>query len=103
MPRRTLRSEKKQSRLQFSPLPSSSPVRDGYSDALQDKLPNVRYKTERRNGASRREEIQLSLQALPTPEPSSQPHVETENGASIKQHILKTPQTDFAISRTTLF
>src|ERR1700743_2494347 len=37
-PKRSFRQQKKQTRLQFSPLPSSSPASGRYSYAVQDRL-----------------------------------------------------------------
>ncbi|KAJ9662898.1 hypothetical protein H2198_001126 [Neophaeococcomyces mojaviensis] len=68
------RQQKKQSRLSFQPLPTSSPVKGEYSPAVQDRLANVRY------GGSKltpkritRSTTHDDVEALPTPEPSSQP------------------------------
>ena len=44
MPSTTRRSQrKKQTRLAFTPVPSSSPVKSKYSDSIQSRLANVSY------------------------------------------------------------
>lgn len=66
------RQQKKQTRLGFQPLPSSSPAKDAYSTAVQDRLASVRYQgalsLQKSTGTTRD-----PADHLPTPEPSSQP------------------------------
>ncbi|ERF71706.1 hypothetical protein EPUS_05578 [Endocarpon pusillum Z07020] len=71
MPRRA------QTRLQFTPLPSSSPSKGDYSPGVQDRLANVRF-----NRADRRSLRKHTSTSIPTPEPSSQPQAEGVKGAS---------------------
>jgi Domain of unknown function (DUF4211) len=54
-------------RLQFTPLPSSSPSKKEYADSVQNRLANVRF-----NGAEERQSRTREMAAIPTPEPSSQ-------------------------------
>jgi hypothetical protein len=73
---RSLRAKaKQQTRLAFSPLPSSSPAIDQYPSAVQDRLANVRHTRSRNAPASSpplpRPEIQPES-LPPTPQPSSQ-------------------------------
>ncbi|KIX08613.1 uncharacterized protein Z518_03269 [Rhinocladiella mackenziei CBS 650.93] len=73
-PKRPFRNQKKQTTLQFSPLPSSSPGKDNYGKAVQDRLVSARYGTDRglpHNINDARSETG-ETQTLPTPEPSSQ-------------------------------
>lgn len=67
---------KAQTRLQFTPLPSSSPSKGDYSPGVQDRLANVRF-----NRAHRRSLQKHKLTSIPTPEPSSQPQAEGVGGA----------------------
>lgn len=66
-----MRNRKKQTTLQFSPLPSSSPAKEKYSPAVQDRLASVRY-----HGAKESpqdiDRVASEMEMLPTPEPSSQ-------------------------------
>ena len=67
------RQQKKQSRLSFEPLPSSSPAKNAFSSAVKDRLASVRFdgsKSPRRSSRGVRD----AADNLPTPEPSSQPH-----------------------------
>ena len=66
--RKPFRARKQQSRLTFSPLPSSSPAKDSYSSAIQDRLANVRY--DLASSPSRRG-TDDGGDSLPTPGPSS--------------------------------
>ncbi|EXJ84142.1 hypothetical protein A1O3_04809 [Capronia epimyces CBS 606.96] len=74
-PRRSVRSQKKQTSLQFSPLPASSPAKANHSPAVQGRLANVRYEGSKhishRPGGGMDEKT-AETTSLPTPEPSSQ-------------------------------
>ena len=75
-PRRTFRSRKQQTRLEFSPLPSSSPAKDKYNQAVQSRLANIRYDgaaSPARVASPDREMVDRAVTSLPTPQPSSQP------------------------------
>ena len=73
---RSLRARtKQQTRLSFSPLPSSSPAKDSYPSAIQDRLANVRHTGSRIAPASSPPvpEYEVPVDSLPpTPQPSSQ-------------------------------
>ena len=69
---RSLRAKAKQTRLAFSPLPSSSPAKGTYSSAVQDRLANVRYTRSRTGVPSSPPQPETEQESLPTPEPSSQ-------------------------------
>ena len=71
---RSLRAKtKQQTRLAFSPLPSSSPAKDQYSTTtVQGRLANMRHTGSRVAPASSPAEPEVKCEALPTPEPSSQ-------------------------------
>ena len=69
-----LMARKAQTRLQFSPLPSSSPSKEDYSGNVQDRLANVRFN--RARGQLQKPEAA----SIPTPEPSSQP----QSGSVVK-------------------
>ncbi|KAG9791514.1 hypothetical protein ABEF93_000979 [Exophiala dermatitidis] len=74
-PRRSARNQKRQTTLQFSPLPSSSPAKSGYSPAVQNRLASVRYQGSKHASKTPQdgEDDKVGLTAaLPTPEPSSQ-------------------------------
>ena len=78
--RKPFRVQKQQTRLSFSPLPSSSPAKDKYSSAVQDRLANVRY-----DGASSsppRQDSNDGADMLPTPGPSSRPRAESSSPLS---------------------
>lgn len=66
------RQQKKQSRLSFEPLPSSSPAKNAFSSAVQDRLASVRFVGSKSTERSDRE-VRDAAENLPTPEPSSQP------------------------------
>ncbi|KIV87775.1 hypothetical protein PV11_03297 [Exophiala sideris] len=70
-PRRSVRNLKKQTMLQFSPLPSSSPAKEKYSPAIQDRLASVRYQGARQSPREA-DTVAGEVGMLPTPEPSSQ-------------------------------
>ncbi|EXJ78789.1 hypothetical protein A1O1_09191 [Capronia coronata CBS 617.96] len=75
VPRRSVRNQKKQTTLQFSPLPSSSPAKAAYSPAVQGRLATVRYGGSRQSSPIPRkdgEDHSAEAATLPTPEPSSQ-------------------------------
>lgn len=67
---RSARLQKKQTRLSFAALPTSSPGKDAYSTAVQDRLASVRYSGARTRSSKSRDHS--GGQAPPTPEPSSQ-------------------------------
>ena len=70
---------KQQTRLSFQPLPSSSPAKDHYSSAVQDRLASVRFQDNRSSPRrSTRSLKQVDADTLPTPEPSSQPQVKPD-------------------------
>jgi hypothetical protein len=69
---RSLRAKAKQTRLAFSPLPSSSPAKHTYSSSVQDRLANVRYTGSRNRVPSSPPQPDVKQESLPTPEPSSQ-------------------------------
>ena len=69
--RRSVRNLKKQTTLQFSPLPSSSPAKEKYSPAVQGRLASVRYQGGRRF-PQEADNVANEVDMLPTPEPSSQ-------------------------------
>ncbi|KAJ9495591.1 hypothetical protein H2202_008879 [Exophiala xenobiotica] len=74
--RRSVRSQNKsQTRLQFTPLPSSSPTNANYSQAVQDRLASVRYHGAKESTIRRHGDVERPIRTLPTPEPSSQPEV----------------------------
>lgn len=90
MPPRALRSQKKQSRLQFSPLPSSSPSKEKYSDAIQDRLAIVRHDDAGRSpSAKSRLQIENGPGGLPTPEKSSQRRLSEHGGARLANLTVK--------------
>jgi hypothetical protein len=71
---------KKQTRLQFSPLPSSSPAKERYSDAIKDSLATTRHDYAGSHQTSRGTDDERGVTALPTPEKSSQPAILLEDG-----------------------
>ncbi|KAL8966695.1 MAG: hypothetical protein Q9183_003253 [Haloplaca sp. 2 TL-2023] len=88
-------SRKKQTRLNLTPLPSSSPVPSGLPEQIQTRAANVRYDSSGSPTKKRRVNLGVSGQsklnfqgnaqnnadeALPTPEPSSQAEVQPEQG-----------------------
>lgn len=66
------RQQKKQTRLSFEPLPSSSPAKDAFSSAIKDRLASVRFEGSKSPRRSNRG-IRDAGDDLPTPDPSSQP------------------------------
>jgi len=66
------RQQKRQSRLSFEPLPSSSPAKNAFSSAVKDRLASVRFVGSKSTGRSDRG-VRDAAENLPTPEPSSQP------------------------------
>ncbi|KAI1608122.1 hypothetical protein EDD36DRAFT_105981 [Exophiala viscosa] len=89
-PRRSVRNRKKQTTLQLSPLPSSSPAKEKYSPAVQDRLASVRYhgaKGSRREVDKEADEVDM----LPTPEPSSQIRGRDEGNAQASLLSSPTP------------
>lgn len=68
-------TRKAQTRLQFTPIPSSSPSKKEYPDSVEERLANVRSDSARRRHLRKRE-----LTSIPTPEPSSQPQSEALEG-----------------------
>ncbi len=70
-------TRKAQTRLQFTPLPSSSPSKEDYSPTVQDRLANVRF-----NRAGRRNLRKPTSTSIPTPDPSSQAQAECVGGGS---------------------
>ena len=94
MPLRSLRSQKKQTRLQFSPLPSSSPAKEKYSDAIQDRLAVLRHDLAGRSPTSRSKAANEDrLRVLPTPENSTQ-RVVNEDGSNPALAILAIEAAD---------
>ena len=79
MPVRTSKPTKGQTRLQFSPLPSSSPAKERYSETIQDRLANVRHDRGGRQQRSRSPGDEESIKGLPTPENSSQQAIVIED------------------------
>lgn len=72
--------QKKQTRLSFQPLPSSSPSKNYYSTAVQDRLASVRFEGSKTPPTrATRSSTTKKQPALPTPEPSSQPQVEAQD------------------------
>ena len=67
---RKTRSQIRQTHLNFSPLPSSSPSRAEYPSAINDRLANVRYKGSRARLHS--DSVESQTESLLTPDPSSQ-------------------------------
>lgn len=79
--RKPFRAKKQQSRLSFSPLPSSAAAKDKYSAAIRDRLANVRY-----DGADTSSPLQRASDSgahmLPTPGPSSRLRPESSSPLS---------------------
>lgn len=75
MPKKAYRNRPKQTTLTFGTLSSSSPARDGYSQAVHDRLASVRYTGPSRSSPSNMSGPSDARPALPTPEPSSQPDI----------------------------
>lgn len=73
-PRRSIRNGKKQTRLSFSPLPSSSPAKDNYNSAIRSRLANVRYDGASSSPGRAQQGGTDGADTLPTPEPSSHPY-----------------------------
>lgn len=72
--------QKKQTRLSFQALPSTSPSKNEYSIAVQDRLASVRFEGSKTPPTRvTRSSNAASLPALPTPEPSSQPQAEARD------------------------
>jgi hypothetical protein len=71
---------KKQTRLQFSPLPSSSPAKERCSDAVKDRLATIRHDYAGHHQTSRSTDDERNIMALPTPEKSSQQDILTKDG-----------------------
>ncbi|KAL2429520.1 hypothetical protein ABEF95_005760 [Exophiala dermatitidis] len=74
-PRRSTRNQERQTTLQFSPLPSSSPAKSGYSPAVQNRLASIRYQGSKHASKKPQDGEDDNVghtPALPTPEPSSQ-------------------------------
>jgi len=78
-PKSSPSGRKRQTRLQFTPLPSSSPVKVNYSSAIQDRLASVRFDRVRQShrpaAASLGDETaedETGAGVLPTPAASSQ-------------------------------
>jgi Domain of unknown function (DUF4211) len=65
-----VRTRNAQTRLQFTPIPSSSPSKKDYSSSVKDRLANVRFHSPERRQSRKRE-----VASIPTPDPSSQPQV----------------------------
>lgn len=94
---RSLRAKARQTRLAFSPLSSSSPAKDNYSSAVQNRLANVRHTGSRNRVPSSPPQPDTEQESLPTPEPSSQleprstrsrPHVAAYTTGSRKEHCI---------------
>ena len=66
------KNTKKQTRLQFTALSSSSPAKEKYSDAIQDRLTTVRHDFAGPSPARYNQKDVDDLPGLPTPERSSQ-------------------------------
>ncbi|OCT45275.1 hypothetical protein CLCR_06474 [Cladophialophora carrionii] len=76
--KRPFREQKKQVKLQFSPLPSSSsPAKDRYSAAVQDRLAGISYEGAKDPTRAARG-LSPESASLPSPEPSSQIPGETQ-------------------------
>lgn len=74
------RSSKKQTRLSFEPIASSSPSVNSYNPAIQNRLANVRFQGAKATSRSAdRKVVVEESSALLTPEPSSQPQPAVEN------------------------
>jgi hypothetical protein len=71
---------KKQTRLQFTPLPSSSPAKERYSDAIKDSLATIRHDHAGHHQTFRSTDDERGITALPTPEKSSQPAILIKDG-----------------------
>ncbi|KAJ9602816.1 hypothetical protein H2200_012596 [Cladophialophora chaetospira] len=78
------RERKKQMRLQFSSLPSSSPGKGNYSTAVQDRLAGVTYEGARSSPRAEDEPSPDPI-ALLSPEPSSQVQAGSEKTAEMAQ------------------
>ncbi|KIV93552.1 hypothetical protein PV10_04759 [Exophiala mesophila] len=76
MAKKAYRNRPKQTTLRFAALPSSSPARDGYSEAVHDRLASVRYTGPSTSSSSKMSRLSRAKPALPTPEPSSQPEID---------------------------
>src|ERR1700759_4779978 len=76
VPKRPFRQRKQQTRLQFSPLPSSSPAKDKYSEAVQDRLASVTFQGSK-NLAQESDDLPPDPISLLSPEPSSQANNES--------------------------
>jgi hypothetical protein len=83
MPVGSSKPAKRQTRLQFSPLPSSPPAKESYFEAIQDRSANIRhdFAGHKRTSTSREEESRIL--ALPTPENSSQPVIQIKDGTAV--------------------
>lgn len=90
--RSSLRQQKKQTRLSFHPLASSSPTKSSYSTAVQGRLANVRFEGAKPSTrSSQRVTTQYDQNHLPTPEPSSQPQTGLERHSSPLSDAPSTP------------
>ncbi|RVX74165.1 hypothetical protein B0A52_01997 [Exophiala mesophila] len=77
MAKKAYRNRPKQTTLRFAALASSSPARDGYSEAVYDRLAaSVRYTGPSTSSSSKMSRPSRAKPALPTPEPSSQPDID---------------------------
>lgn len=86
------RSSKKQTRLSFEPVASTSPSVNSYSPAVQGRLANVRFQGARSSPKhSQRNAVAEERNLLPTPEPSSQPHTTIEKDSSPLSDAPSTP------------
>jgi hypothetical protein len=74
------KAPKKQTRLQFAPLSSSSPAKERYSDAVEDSLATARHDYVGHHQTSRGINDERGATALPTPEKSSQPAIVIKDG-----------------------
>lgn len=82
--------QKRQTRLTFQSLPTSSPTKESYSPAIQDRLASVRFEgaAPRRSPRSVITEVRMNL---PTPEPSSQPHAHAAEPSPTTDKQVSTP------------
>jgi hypothetical protein len=71
---------KKQTRLQFSPLPSSSPAKEKYSNPVKDRLTTVRHDYAGLHQTPKSADDERDITALPTPEKSSQQDILIKDG-----------------------
>ncbi|KAK5078285.1 hypothetical protein LTR64_003306 [Lithohypha guttulata] len=89
---RSLRHQKRQTRLSFHPLPDLSPAKETYSAAVQGRLASVRYQGSRQSSRSAARNLTTEPEPLLTPEPSSQPNANAPRASSPLSDPPSTPE-----------